>query len=75
MTSCKGFDKEKAGLSEDETSSKEIEKRLLEAAVDHRIECAEAFALAESLAVPPHVIGRTADKLKIRICSCQLGCF
>ncbi len=67
--------KEKANLSAENINYEEIEKRLLETAVDKRIECAEAFALAESLAVPPHVIGRTADKLNIRICSCQLGCF
>lgn len=45
------------------------------AASEGRINCADARALADELGVPYGVIGMAADELKIRIKSCQLGCF
>lgn len=54
---------------------KELEKRLYEAAIDNRIQCASAFAIARSLGIPPVEVGKAADKLKIKISNCQLGCF
>jgi len=52
-----------------------IEERLLSAAKDDRINCAEAQAVARSLGVPMHEVGQVADRLKIKISRCQLGCF
>jgi len=54
---------------------KELEKRLYEAATDNRIQCAKAFAIAKSLGITPAEVGKAADKFKIKISKCQLGCF
>lgn len=37
--------------------------------------CAEALSVAADLDVDAAQIGRICDQQKIRICSCQLGCF
>jgi hypothetical protein len=37
--------------------------------------CAEALSVAAELDVDAAQIGRICDQQKIRICSCQLGCF
>jgi len=54
---------------------KQLENRLSKAATDNRIPCAGAFAIAKSLGIPPGEVGKAADKLKIKISKCQLGCF
>ena len=53
----------------------ELEKRLTSAAKDGRIQCASAQAIAKSLKLSYDVVGNTADKLKLKISKCQLGCF
>ena len=53
----------------------ELENRLRKAANENRILCSGALAIAKSLGVPPGEVGKTANKLKIRISKCQLGCF
>lgn len=45
------------------------------AANEGKLTCAEANALAEKLGVEPLLIGKAANELKIKIKSCQLGCF
>lgn len=56
-----------------------IPEKLLEAVKDAspegRINCADAHALAEKLAVDVIIIGKAAEHLNIRIKKCQLGCF
>jgi len=42
---------------------------------DGRISCRAAMAIAEETGVPSSTIGRLLDELKIKIHSCQLGCF
>ncbi|MBP8129541.1 MAG: hypothetical protein KA184_08150 [Candidatus Hydrogenedentes bacterium] len=37
--------------------------------------CAEAFAIAERLAVPVAEVGRACDEQHVKITRCQLGCF
>ena len=37
--------------------------------------CAEALGIAAELGIEAARIGRICDQQKIRICSCQLGCF
>lgn len=37
--------------------------------------CPKAFALAKQNQVPPIVIGEAANRLKIKIHKCQIGCF
>jgi hypothetical protein len=39
------------------------------------IKCAEAFEIAKKFDVKPIVIGEICDEKKIKIKSCQLGCF
>jgi len=53
----------------------ELEKRLHGLVKDNRINCASAFAIAKSLKIPPGEVGQAANKLKIKISKCQLGCF
>ena len=53
----------------------ELEQRLYNASRENRIHCSSALAIAKSLGVPTAEVGRTANKLKIRISKCQLGCF
>jgi len=57
------------------TGAAGIERALREAAVDGRIACAAALALAARLGVPPREVGAAADRAGIRISACQLGCF
>lgn len=45
------------------------------AAVDNRLSCEKARALAEELNIPLREIGAICNELKIRISACQLGCF
>lgn len=53
----------------------EVEKRLRQAAKENRVSCSIALAIAKHLGIPPGEIGRVADRLKIKISKCQLGCF
>ncbi|MBN1150994.1 hypothetical protein JXA84_07240 [candidate division WOR-3 bacterium] len=39
------------------------------------IECSKAFEAASELGVDVKEIGRYCNRLKIKIVSCQLGCF
>lgn len=55
--------------------TEEVLKAVREASRDGRITCTAARKLAEELKVPYIVIGRAADELKIKIKSCELGCF
>ena len=50
-------------------------RKVKAAAVDGRLSCARAFALAEKLAVKPRALGEAADDLGLRIVACQLGLF
>ncbi len=43
--------------------------------VDDQLPCAVAFKIDRELKVSPREVGKTADKLGIRIVNCQLGCF
>ncbi len=39
------------------------------------LSCADAFAAAERLELPPARIGRTMDALRLRLTECQIGVF
>ena len=54
---------------------KELQKRLRQASTRNRIPCASALAIAKSLGVATAEVGKSANKLKIKISKCQLGCF
>jgi hypothetical protein len=42
---------------------------------DSRLPCAAAREVAQALGVEPIEVGRTADQLRIRLTSCQLGLY
>jgi hypothetical protein len=52
-----------------------IEDEIKKHAVNGRIACPVARKIAEKLSVPYREVGRAADELKIKITSCELGCF
>lgn len=53
----------------------EIIGKLKEAAKDGRITCAMAFKIARETNVSTKEVGALLNQLKIKISSCQLGCF
>ncbi len=50
-------------------------EKVKEKAVNGKIACRVALALAVELGVPPKEVGDAANKAKIKIAACQLGCF
>ena len=54
---------------------KELEDRLHKACRENRVPCASALQIAKSLGISAAEVGKTANKLEIRIKKCQLGCF
>ncbi|MGO9378448.1 MAG: molybdopterin-guanine dinucleotide biosynthesis protein MobB [Dissulfurispiraceae bacterium] len=55
--------------------NKEIERLLKERSVGGKISCSLARKIAEDLNVPYGDVGSTANQLKIKVKSCELGCF
>ena len=57
----------------------EIKQEVLDAvskaAMDGKLSCTEARKLAKELNIAVGIVGEAADKLKIKIKSCELGCF
>jgi LAO/AO transport system kinase len=64
---------EKTALNPEQ--QKELEDRLHKASGKNRVPCASALQIAKSLGISAAEVGKTANKLKIRIKKCQLGCF
>ncbi len=58
-----------------EVKGKDIENRLIEASKDVRISCVMARRIAEELKVSYKEVGDAANRLKIKIKDCELGCF
>jgi len=54
-----------------EALDNEIRKSL----VNGKIPCAVAFRIARDLKISPKQVGDACNRLKIKISSCQLGCF
>ncbi len=55
--------------------AKDLEKLIKEAAVDGKLPCAKAFKLAEEHGVSLKEIGEAANRAKVKVSHCQLGCF
>lgn len=55
--------------------SKAVEDEMRASLVDGKLPCAVAFRIAKKLKVSPKQVGDAANRLKIKISSCQLGCF
>jgi len=52
-----------------------LEEEMRASLVNGRLPCAIAFKLAKKLKVSPRTVGDTANRLQIKISTCQLGCF
>ncbi len=72
MLKIKDFRKQKDLTSEQQ---EELEDCLNKASQEGRVPCASALAIAKSLEIPAADVGKTANKLNIRIKKCLLGCF
>ncbi|MDP1759638.1 MAG: hypothetical protein Q8K77_07570 [Thermodesulfovibrionales bacterium] len=53
----------------------EIEEEITRKAVKGRLSCGAARKIAEEAGVSYKIVGNAADRLKIKITNCQLGCF
>jgi hypothetical protein len=53
----------------------EIKILIMKKQSDNRISCEAACDIAEQTGASKIVIGRLLDEMKIKIHSCQLGCF
>ena len=56
-------------------NDEEIKKLIMKKQTDNRISCESACDIAEQTGASKIVIGRLLDEMKIKIHSCQLGCF
>lgn len=52
-----------------------IEEAIKKKAVKGRLSCSAARKIAEEIGVSYKVVGNAADRLKIKITDCSLGCF
>ncbi|MFC1943653.1 hypothetical protein ACFLWO_03640 [Chloroflexota bacterium] len=52
-----------------------LEEELKASLVDDRLPCAAAFEISRKLKVSPKQVGDMANRLNVKIASCQLGCF
>ncbi|HUU58591.1 MAG TPA: hypothetical protein VMZ50_03530 [Phycisphaerae bacterium] len=53
----------------------EIREWIRQAAANGKVPCKVLLELAERTKTPPREIGRICDEMKIRVSTCQLGCF
>lgn len=53
----------------------EITEAVVAKAVDGKVTCVRARALAVELGVPNRVVGAAADMAGLRVENCDLGCF
>ena len=53
----------------------ELETKIKSSVVNGRLPCAIAFKIAKELKVSPRDVGEAANRLSVKISSCQLGCF
>lgn len=52
-----------------------IEEEIKKRAVKDRLSCGAARKIAEEAGVSYKIVGDAADRLKIKITNCRLGCF
>ncbi len=58
-----------------EIKNETVEKLIRDALKDGKLLCEAALRIAAEANVSPSVVGATANRLKIKIAGCQLGCF
>ncbi len=64
-----------AMLGSNKDTNRTLEEELKASLVDGKLPCAVAFKIARKLEVPHKQVGEAANRLNIKIASCQLGCF
>ncbi len=52
-----------------------LEEKIKSSLVDGQLPCAVAFKIAKEMKVSPRDVGDAADRLSVKLSSCQLGCF
>jgi|APFre7841882630_1041343.scaffolds.fasta_scaffold227032_2 hypothetical protein len=52
-----------------------LEEEMRASLVNGKLPCAVAFKIAKKLKVSPKQVGDAANRLNIKISSCQMGCF
>jgi hypothetical protein len=52
-----------------------MEEKIKTLAKDGKLACRQALKLAEEEGIPPKKLGEMLNELKIKVVSCQLGCF
>ncbi|TAL25994.1 MAG: hypothetical protein EPN94_04240 [Nitrospirae bacterium] len=52
-----------------------IDEEVKKKAIEGRLPCTIARMIAENFGVSYKTVGKAADRLKIKITNCQLGCF
>ena len=52
-----------------------LEEEMRASLVNGKLPCAVAFRIARKLKASPKQVGDAANRLNIKISSCQLGCF
>jgi hypothetical protein len=55
--------------------AKVLEDEMRASLVNGKLPCAVAFQIAKKLKISPKQVGNAANRLNIKIASCQLGCF
>ena len=58
-----------------EDMSSKLKGEIEASLVNGKLPCAVAFKIAEKLKISPRQVGDMANEIKIKIASCQLGCF
>ena len=58
-----------------EAEFQRVAEKLNQLANDNLLTCGQAHQLANSLQIEPILVGKTAQRLGIKISDCQLGCF
>jgi len=53
----------------------ELEEKVASSLMNGKLPCTIAFKIAQELKVSPQEVGEAADKIGIKVSSCQLGCF
>jgi len=52
-----------------------LEKEIISKSKNGRLTCTSAFEIVSKNKINPEIIGKAADKLKIKLSKCQLGLF
>ncbi|HVO68230.1 MAG TPA: hypothetical protein VMT12_17270 [Syntrophales bacterium] len=70
-----GYSPEKMAVKPAETVAGELERAINSALINHRLPCAVAWNIAESLGISRMEVSSACEALKIKVKPCQLGAF